>query len=386
MDVHYLIVNQKVKNPTFIEHMRAVFEPFSNELWVLILVFLIVFGLVLGMIERGGGDFEDTKAPLTVSSYMALLGYSAGPNHAPITPGGRIVYLGFGWLICILGATYTANLASLLIIANSLEGFTSIDDLIRSDGTKLCVPSHGDAHSMLGLYPALDGRFHVSHGLAGCLMDLEAGECAGAAMGLADLEVAHSRGRHCTFAAVGAPVREVPLAFAVSEQFVGRLSSVVSMKLAENQLSHLYKHARPKPICPDRTLASSSQLGPEELAGVFVPSAAFLVVGLLVWLTGAVQQFRRTSYARRQEPIEIPVETPVETTSTTADTLDLEKERPEENLNGETNGDAAKAEADKLAGKKKKKRRSDAASGAPQLVSEMSVCPADDMASSSHPV
>jgi len=300
VDTQYLIVQQEVKSPTFAEHMESVFDPFTKELWAVILIFLIIFGGVLGMIERGGGDFEDTRAPLTVSTYMALLGYSAGPNHAPITPGGRIVYLGFGWLILILGASYTANLASLLVVANSLEGITSMSELTGTKGATVCVPFDGDAVAIRDLYPALEGRVHVSGDVTNALMDLEAGTCAGAVTGMGDLEVAQSEGRLCTLAPVGTALREVAMAFAVSLQFADRLSSLVSRKLADNQLSHLYNAARPVSTCPSRTASSSSKLGPKELSGVLVPSAAFLVLGVLVWLLGSAVD-RRNPKAGAEE-------------------------------------------------------------------------------------
>jgi hypothetical protein len=143
--VEYLIVKQDVKEPTFREHMASVFLPFTNELWAVCIVFLVVFGIAFALLERGGGDFEDDSSPFVSSMYMSFFsGVSGGPAYAPITPGGRIIMLGFAWLLLISLASYTANLASILVVANSVQGITGMADgdtpFITKDGAKLCVP------------------------------------------------------------------------------------------------------------------------------------------------------------------------------------------------------------------------------------------------------
>ena len=143
--VEYLIVKQDVKEPTFREHMASVFLPFTGELWAVCIVFLAVFGIAFALLERGGGDFEDDSSPFVSSMYMSFFsGVSGGPAYAPITPGGRIIMLGFAWLLLISLASYTANLASILVVANSVQGITGMADgdtpFITKDGAKLCVP------------------------------------------------------------------------------------------------------------------------------------------------------------------------------------------------------------------------------------------------------
>ena len=134
------------------------------------------------------------------------------------------------------------------------------------------------------LHPALDGRFVISESRAAALEDLDAGKCAGAAMSLGELEVVQSKKKLCSLAAVGKPLREVTNAYAVSLEYAERLSPLVAKQLASDQMSHLFRDARPKSTCASRTAASSSQLGPAELAGVLIPSAALLSLGLLVGL------------------------------------------------------------------------------------------------------
>ena len=103
------------------------------------------------------------------------------------------------------------------------------------------------------------------------------------------MEVLQSESLGCTLAVVGSPLREVSNAYAVSLQYHERLSPLVASKLAGNQLSHLFKDARPKSACPSR-VAASSKLGPGELAGVFIPSAVLLMIGLSVGLLSVLRK------------------------------------------------------------------------------------------------
>ena len=49
----FLIVSQTVVLPTFGEHFASVFAPFTIGLWFILATFTVVFGVVLGYIERG---------------------------------------------------------------------------------------------------------------------------------------------------------------------------------------------------------------------------------------------------------------------------------------------------------------------------------------------
>lgn len=285
--VEYLIVQQKVSEPSFRTHMASVFSPFSGELWGVLIAFLVVFGLAFAFLERNGPDFENSpraRHKFATTMYKTFLsGFTGGPAYDPATPGGKIAALGFGWFILIVLASYTANLASLLVVANSLEGISDIEGLIQTTGAKLCVQDDSHVAAYTALYPALDGRIISSGGTELALEHLVADKCQGAAMGIGELEVWQSMSLGCTLAVVGSPLSETNNAFAVSREYLERLTPLIASKLAESQLTHLFKDARPKSSCPSRTAATST-LGPGELTGVLIPSAGLLVIGLLVGL------------------------------------------------------------------------------------------------------
>ena len=299
----YLIVQQKVKEPTFGKHMASVFSPFSGELWAVLLAFCVVFGLAFALLERDGEDFEDSSGVLnklaTTMYKSSLSAVTGGPTYEPGTTGGKILMLGFGWLLLITAASYTANLASLLVVANSLKGISDIDGLIKIEGSKLCVPHEVQVGPYTELYPALRGRIIASGGIEMALKGLHEGKCQGAAgLDVGELEVLQSESWGCTLAVVGSPLSEVSKAYAVSLEYHERLSPLVASKLAENQLSQLFKDARPKSACPSR-VAASSTMGPEELAGVFIPSAVLLMIGLSV---GLLSVLRKKAPKTKQAP------------------------------------------------------------------------------------
>lgn len=295
--LEYLIVQQKVKEPSFSNTFSSVFSPFSFTLWMTCIAFLVVFGLAFALLERDGDDFEGSPGvhqKLATTLYKTFLsGVTGGPAYEPGTAGGKLVMLGYGWFILIALASYTANLASLLVVASSVQGIANMDDLIKTEGAKLCVPQDIKVTEYTELYPALGGRIISSGGTELALEDLLAGKCQGTAMGVGELEVLQSLPASlpgcCDLAAVGSPLSELSNAYPVSLEYVERLSPLVSSKLHENQLSQLFKEARPKSACPSRTAASAT-LGPGELAGVFIPSTGLLVLGLLV---GLMQQLLR---------------------------------------------------------------------------------------------
>ena len=151
-----------------------------------------------------------------------------GPPHAPITLAGRVVNIGFGWIFLITGASYTANLASLLVVADNVAGIADIEDLISQPETNLCVDSHSAKSAYEILFPELVGRIVAKNGKARALADLDTGICSAVAIPKSELELAHSHGNLCSLAAVGDPLRRESLAFPVSKDFASRLAPLVA--------------------------------------------------------------------------------------------------------------------------------------------------------------
>jgi hypothetical protein len=304
----YLIVKVSVKKPTFAEHMATVFAPFSGELWAIIVGFLVVFAFAMAFCEgvEEGGDFEDSTNPgyrYCISTYMAFLSFCAGPGYNPVSPAGRIVFLGFAWLLCITLASYTANLASLLVVASSVGNIEDMAQLIKQDGAKLCVPHPTFQTSYAELYPALKGRIVVSVGNDQTIRDLEDGKCAGAALSIDDLDVLQAHAKSCSLGVSGRSLRALNIAFAVSQNFQNRLAPLVSTVLAQDKLSHILSEAQPRSACPSMSSPSSDELNPRDLAGVLVTAAALLVLGLLFHLVSKLRGSRSTPPATSETSV-----------------------------------------------------------------------------------
>lgn len=72
--------------------------------------------------------------------YLNFLAYvSCGPTTNPSSVPGRIAVLGFGWFLLITMASYTANLAAILVEEKSKHGITGIDDAIKQRLVICCV-------------------------------------------------------------------------------------------------------------------------------------------------------------------------------------------------------------------------------------------------------
>jgi hypothetical protein len=74
------------------------------------------------------------------SLYITWFGlFSGGPQNSPQTLPARFSQLGYGFFVIIALASYTANLATILVAKSQKNGITSIDDAIAAQLTICCL-------------------------------------------------------------------------------------------------------------------------------------------------------------------------------------------------------------------------------------------------------
>ncbi|CAF1263486.1 unnamed protein product [Rotaria sordida] len=113
--------------------LLAFLKPFSRNLWILVFCTFIYAGILMCIIERK--DNEDIESQSILSQFVLsvwycygnIVGYGVEFNAS--TAAGRFLTAGLYILSLILVASYTANLASDLIIANSQGIISGIDDI-----------------------------------------------------------------------------------------------------------------------------------------------------------------------------------------------------------------------------------------------------------------
>ena len=208
-----------------------VFDPFTPSLWGVLACFVVGFGLAFSWAERDVGDFEGMQpAERTVTSiYLTLAGMlTGGVAHTPTTVGGRIIFLGFGWLVTLFLAAYTANLAQLLVVSSSSQSaYTSLADFSASPSATVCVPTAlRSLTSWEEDYPQLRGRMIPVADSAVVLDSVTAGLCTGGATSRQQLELDQSKGDNCLLLSI-ALLETVPLAMPACSRVHSALSELV---------------------------------------------------------------------------------------------------------------------------------------------------------------
>ena len=145
---------------SFFTKLQMPFKPFTGNLWVAIVAFILVSGVVIAVTDLDNeDDFPNNpvwKRVLT-GFYFSIAGYTCGgPVHCPQRPAARLANIAFSYFILIALATYTgkryccelhsecacaaANLASILVAKNSASTVNGIDDAIDT-GHRICLNS-----------------------------------------------------------------------------------------------------------------------------------------------------------------------------------------------------------------------------------------------------
>lgn len=118
----------------------ALLTPFTYGVWILILLTTIASGLVFYAIEYIGSD-DKKKMTLSMreSVFQSFLNMTGQFVLDPKEAGNRLVAFSTSVLFLVVLATYTANLASFLVIRNSPDVvINDIQDVIRND-LRVCV-------------------------------------------------------------------------------------------------------------------------------------------------------------------------------------------------------------------------------------------------------
>eukprot|EP01052_Picozoa_sp_SAG31_P008337 SAG31_NODE_419_length_15872_cov_21.857985_6_plen_364_part_00 len=254
----------------FVEHLKTPFRPLTPGAWALIFATIIVAGFGLSFIEPSALAFEwrqvtpevlnesiqsqeddgvqlEWQVPdatfadrmnvrcgipifhivskklteLVGSMYYGSLGLIAGsPIHESDSMPGRLLTVGFGFFCLVCLSSYTASLATLLMMANQrVSTITSLDDVIAS-GEPLCIRG-AMLDNFLATYPefdqtkllAFDTQSDCSLDVRGCqdgLIDagdqmlnaLDAEKCVGVVIFSDAWESKKRSGFHCNKAAV----------------------------------------------------------------------------------------------------------------------------------------------------------------------------------------
>jgi len=130
--------------------------PFENNVWWVLLSTIIISSFIFQFIEYvGNGRDERSFRKWTADNiYLSFLNFTQNFSYEPKTVGGRVFAISFSFWAMLVGAAYTANLASLLV-EGSKSGFVLVnfEDAIARD-MSICVEDGSAAYDeLLQKYP-----------------------------------------------------------------------------------------------------------------------------------------------------------------------------------------------------------------------------------------
>ena len=126
--------------------------PFTPDVWLVLFFTVIVSSFVFQFLEYIGKERDDRSfRKWTMDNlYLGFINFTQNFAHEPSTLGGRIFAFSFAFWAMLMGAAYTANLASLLVRQESGSEFilNTIDDAIDNDMT-ICIQASTNTEDYL---------------------------------------------------------------------------------------------------------------------------------------------------------------------------------------------------------------------------------------------
>lgn len=194
-DNFYLVVFEEGGSTSFAAMLQNPFQPFSGAAWGMICAAVVVSASAMAIVDFQDQEefpYEDESFILRggKAMYLGFLSLMGGASayRAGSLPS-KIITLGFQLFLVIVMASYTANLASLLVVKNVQTGVNSIYDAIEV-GLVVCVPEAVKRTVLLN-YPAL--KTHVFGGSTTDFARLmHAGKCDAAVIHSKRIEQLHA--------------------------------------------------------------------------------------------------------------------------------------------------------------------------------------------------
>ena len=330
----YLVVHTEStsigKFEFFLKSIATIFQPFTPETWIFIVLFVIpVLGALMVVHERGrNGTTYPTEEAVVVTEggesflkkvrvpwkqhlvksvyigYLAVLQQSY--DQSVVTLGAMLNLLGISFFILTIVAVYTANLAAILTQDVQKSSIDSFDDAVRAK-FRFCS-ERKVMEIVLNLYPNLDQgmfvedpRYMGGDGMPGfncadCqsrvrvfdFLDPDkanAGDprfCHAALAPGEDMEVLHASATHCNKSMVGKPVQIIqtgmPLFEAVSPQLI---SFFLKLKNDGHYDSALVANQPNSQCLMHNQGGEGTALTLVQLSGIWVVSFGFAAAGLL---------------------------------------------------------------------------------------------------------
>lgn len=202
------IVASEFKQETTFDYEKfwSFAAPFDPLLWGVIVATTGLTAVIYLLIEQKRNQSEIRPGAALSEKlgnvlYLAVAQFTGGGGYAPETGFGKGLLISYSFIILLLGAAYTANLATFLI-TNSVSGLDSLQDAV-DQGERICVYGESAPDEWIR---AAHPSAHVVPISGDAWAGLAAGECAVAVGGRLNFEFAlqdAAKNPECALAQVG---------------------------------------------------------------------------------------------------------------------------------------------------------------------------------------
>eukprot|EP00929_Paragymnodinium_shiwhaense_P112075 TRINITY_DN80337_c0_g1_i1.p1 TRINITY_DN80337_c0_g1~~TRINITY_DN80337_c0_g1_i1.p1 ORF type:complete len:729 (+),score=77.72 TRINITY_DN80337_c0_g1_i1:65-2251(+) len=324
-DHFYLIVPRAVKDDTMLTKLKQPFAPFTVEAWVAIAGIMCFMTCILWIMDLRPEDNEGiyhwrtTNPRIFVNDFwdrfLLLVTHffgGDGPPHSDLLQY-QFFRLGLAFFVLVIITSYTASLASLLVVQRQAAGAISGIDKAIEQKLTICVAasvadgfkqSYPDANWLPTPFPEIPralyaGRCQVAVKSEADIERLYSGgyqddDCKQVAEGTLAEEESHCtvgfarRPRNdCDFVRVGDIVSSIPVAFPVNGKFAHSLAWAFAQAKSEGAWEmSLVKNAqyKLKSKCTEEQRSEEDGMGLDDLSGAMWITAVFVVMGLISFL------------------------------------------------------------------------------------------------------
>jgi len=215
-------------------------QPFTVGVWLTLLGTLFISALVSIMLEenntprsmRNRNSFRSKFNSWSITSnlYKSFMAFTGHLDMQPNTRPGAIVSLSLSFFAVLMLSAYTANLASFLVIENSVTraDIEEVTDVV-TNGLSMCILRDGAKHEILkDFYP--NAKFVTSSSEEGAYLDLVNGKCDFAISGVSawrEFQRKQSINAGCNLIRVGRVFKSQDAGFATASDAGTKCTSLV---------------------------------------------------------------------------------------------------------------------------------------------------------------
>ena len=234
-DASYILVGKKDSDETDEEEVFNPWSwlaPFDSAVWGLTLLTIVASGLIYMFLDAIDpySDKREIRSHPVQSIYLSALGFAGHMDFEPQTHPARLFTISLAMWALLMGAAYTANLASFLVVKNAdtTVQVESLKDAVKTT-RPICIWDGTQSELLVRKnYPnaeLIEKKEEVDT-LRGVLN----GECEVAVASLTSLRVWErdaSINSDCELAWVGRKVKDVPAGFAMKQDSGTQCTSLI---------------------------------------------------------------------------------------------------------------------------------------------------------------